>query len=77
MIGVFFLGGGGRAGGGVGQTPDAFNSQVGCRSLKLKYLSAFVLSCHILPEIPAVCNKGGYYRNVFMYSPDFQASGEC
>ena len=35
-----------------------------------------IVMCQIVPEIQAVCNEGGYYRND-VYLPALQSSGEC
>ena len=35
-----------------------------------------IVICQIVPEIQAVCNEGGYYRND-VYLPALESIGEC
>ena len=39
---------------------------------ELRCLSTFVLLCQILLEIQAVCHKGRFFRNVFIFFPGKQ-----
>ena len=71
MIGVFFWGGGR---GGEERTPDTVTSQVVCHPLKLKYLSAFVLSCDIYRKFKRFATKAAIIE---MYLSTLQISRQA